>query len=65
MLADRVQRMDLTLPVDRADLLALLHKNAQVLTTDYTEHGVHIQAILPANMRSKYAGYETAETVAV
>ncbi len=62
MLADRVQRMDLTLPVDRADLLALLHKSAQVLTTDYTEDGVHIQAILPANLRSKYASYETPQT---
>lgn len=59
MLADRVQRMDLTLPVDRADLLALLHKNAQVLHAEYTENGVHIQAILPANLRPKYLTYET------
>ncbi len=62
MLADRVQRMDLTLPVDRADLLALLHQKAQVLATEYTEAGVHIQAILPANLRSKYTAFETMET---
>ena len=63
MLADRVQRMDLTLPVDRADLLALLHEKAQVLKTEYTEDGVHIQAILPANLRQKYTSYESPEIV--
>ena len=61
MLADRVERMDLTLPVDRADLLAVLHEKAQVLTTDYTENGVHILAIVPASMRSRYEGYVTSE----
>ncbi len=59
MLADRVQRMDLTLPVDRADLLAVLHQSAQVLATDYTETGVHIQAILPANLRSRFTEFAT------
>jgi len=61
MLADRVQRMDLTLPVDRADLLAQLHQSAQVLSTDYTESGVHIRAILPASLRTKFATFETEQ----
>ena len=61
MLADRVERMDLTLPVDRADLLAVLHEKAQVLTTDYAENGVRILAIVPASMRSRYESYVTSE----
>ena len=46
-LAGRSERVDLLLPLDRSDLLSGLHRVGQVLTTEYTDEGIRVQAVVP------------------
>ena len=62
MLADRTQRSELIIPLDRSDLLAQLHEKGNVLTTSYEDDGIHVQAMVPSAWQAKFAPYlEVAE----
>ncbi len=58
MLADRVQRAELLLPFAHPELLAKLHQNAQVLSTEYTENGIIVHAMLPSRWASQFSLYQ-------
>ena len=55
-LAGRSERVDLLLPLDRSDLLSGLHRQGHVLSTEYTDDGVRVQAVMPLK---SLAGLET------
>ena len=46
-LAGRSERVDLLLPLDRSDLLSGLHRQGQVLSTEYVDEGVRVRAVMP------------------
>ena len=46
-LAGRSERVELLLPLDRADLLSSLHRQGQVLSTEYEDAGVRVHAVVP------------------
>jgi GTP-binding protein HflX len=44
MLTDRVQRVELALPLDRSDLISLLHRTSNVLSLEYLQGSVAVTA---------------------
>lgn len=44
MLADRVSKVEMALPLDRTDLLSLLHRTSNVLSLGYEDTNVHVVA---------------------
>jgi GTPase len=60
MLADRVVRLRVLVPMHRMDLVNLAHQEGKVLSEKYTEHGAHIQVALPKRWESRYAEYLSA-----
>jgi GTPase len=57
MLADRVVRLKVLVPMQRMDLVNLAHQEGKVLSEKYTEHGAHIQVALPKRWESKFTPY--------
>ena len=57
VLADRVRRICYRIPQARADLVGLLHRDAKVLSTDYDGNDILIQAVVPAAIAGKLAGF--------
>ncbi|MEM7600851.1 MAG: GTPase HflX [Verrucomicrobiota bacterium] len=53
MMVDRVARLTLRIPQARQDLVALLHREAKILTTDYEGNDVVLTAIVPHMIRHK------------
>src|SRR6201987_2849006 len=47
MLADRVSKVELALPLDRTDLLSLLHRTSNVLSVGYENAQVNVIASVP------------------
>ena len=57
-------RLDLILPPDRGDLLGILHRQGQVLSTEYTEEGgTRVRAILPAKATTPFAPFRVEEVL--
>ena len=56
-LAGRTERVELLLPLDRGDLLSSLHRQGQVLSTEYTDDAVHVQAVVPLKTLASLAPY--------
>jgi len=54
---DRVVRLDLDLPLDRMDLVALAHQEGKVLAEDYETGRARVQCVVPKRIESRYAGY--------
>lgn len=54
MMVDRVARITLRIPQARQDLVALLHREAKILTTVYEGNDVILTAILPHLLRHKF-----------
>jgi len=54
MMVDRVARMKLRLPQARQDLIALLHREAKVLSTEYEGNDVLITAIVSHVQRHRF-----------
>ena len=61
-LAGGSERLDLMLPADRSDLLSSLHRHGQVLTTEYTDGGVRVLAVVPAKFVAHYAPFRREES---
>jgi GTP-binding protein HflX len=54
MMVDRVSRLALRIPQARQDLIALLHREAKILTTDYEGNEVLLTAIVPHVIRHRF-----------
>ena len=59
-LIGRTERLELLLPPDRGDLLGILHKNGQVLATEYTEEGTRVRAVLPSKAVAPFAPFRVS-----
>jgi GTP-binding protein HflX len=57
MLIDRVVRLDLTIPLDRMDLVALAHQEGKVLVEDYERGQADIQCVVPKRFESRFTPY--------
>ena len=53
MMVDRVTRLTLRIPQARQDLVALLHREAKILTTEYDGNDVILTAIVSRTIRHK------------
>lgn len=62
MMIDRVVRMDLTIPLNRMDLVALAHQEGKVLSEDYEQGVGLVQCVVPKRWESKFAPFLTVAT---
>ena len=61
MLYDRVIRLPLRIPMARADLLALIHREGKIISQDYEENDALVQAIIPRRFLTKFEAFRMAE----
>ncbi|MEM6914996.1 MAG: GTPase HflX [Verrucomicrobiota bacterium] len=61
MMVDRVARLTLRIPQARQDLVALLHREAKVLATDYEGNDVILNAIVPHIIRHRVEEFAANE----
>ena len=54
---DRVVRLDLDLPLDRMDLVALAHQEGKVVTEDYETGRAKIQIVVPKRFENRFAAF--------
>lgn len=59
LLVDRVARLTLRLPQARQDLVALLHREARVVRTDYEGNDILLKAVVPHALRHHFEEFET------
>jgi len=64
MLIDRVVRLDLSIPLNRMELVALAHEHGKVLSEDYERGVADIQIVIPKRFESKFAGFESTHSKA-
>lgn len=57
LLIDRVVRLDLSIPLDRMDLVALIHEEGKVLSENYESGVGEIQCIVPRPLESKFTPF--------
>lgn len=57
MLIDRVVRLDLTVPLNRMDLVAFLHEQGKVLSEDYERGVADIQCVISKRFESKFTPF--------
>jgi GTP-binding protein HflX len=57
MLADRVEKVELALPLNRTDLVSLLHRAANVLSIGYEESYVSVVAAVPPKVYARVKPY--------
>ena len=53
MLVDRIEKVELALPLDRTDLLSLLHRTSNVLSINYNETHVNVVATVVAKIYAR------------
>jgi GTP-binding protein HflX len=63
MVFDRVVRLDLRLPMNRLDLLALAHQEGKVLHEEYDEDVAVVQAVVPKRLVSRFEAFTTGKGV--
>ena len=61
MLYDRVVRLSLRVPMARADLLALIHREGKIISTEYEGNDALVQAILPKRFLLKVEAFQVQE----
>ena len=54
---DRVVRLTLSLPLDRMDLVALVHQEGKMLSEDYETGRAEIQCVIPKRFESRFAAF--------
>lgn len=64
MLYDRVVRLTLRVPMARADVLALIHREGKIISTEYEENDAVVQAILPKRFLLKVEAFLVPEAAA-
>lgn len=57
MLIDRVVRLDLRVPLERMDIVALAHQEGKVLSEDYESGVAEIQCVVPKRFESRFAPF--------
>lgn len=57
MLIDRVVRLELSIPLNRMDLVALAHEQGRVLSEDYERGVADIQIVVPKRYESRFADF--------
>jgi GTPase len=57
MLADRVSKVELALPLDRTDLLSLLHRTSNVLSVGYGNAEVNVIASVPPKVYARIEAF--------
>ena len=57
MLADRVSKVELALPLERTDLLALLHRTSNVLSVGYENSRVNVIASVPPKVYARIEAF--------
>ena len=61
MLYDRVVRLRLRVPMARADLLALIHREGKITSEDYEGNDALVSAVIPKRFASKFEPFITAD----
>lgn len=54
MMVDRVYRLQLRIPQDRQDLVALLYREGKIVSEDYENNDILINAVIPHSLRKRY-----------
>jgi GTP-binding protein HflX len=62
MVFDRVVRLDLRLPMNRLDLLALAHEEGKVLHEEYDEDVAVVQCVVPKRLASRFEKFATGKS---
>jgi GTPase len=57
LLTDRVQRVELALPLDRADLISLLHRTSKVLSVEYQPPIARVVASVSPKVLARVASF--------
>ncbi len=57
LLFDRVVRLDLRLPMNRLDLLALAHEEGKVLSEKFAADAATVECVVPKRLKSRFAPY--------
>lgn len=57
VLADRVRCQHYRIPQERADIVSLLHRDAKVLSTEYDDNDILVQAIVPATIAGRLESF--------
>ena len=60
LMVDRVARLKLRIPQARQDVIALLHREAKILSTDYEGNDVLLTSIVPHALRHRVEKFEPA-----
>jgi GTP-binding protein HflX len=60
MLYDRVVRIPLRIPMARADLLALIHREGKVISQAYEENDALVQAVVPRRLLARFEPFRAA-----
>ena len=58
MLSDRVRRHSFKIPQTRGELVALLHSECKVLSTEYEGNDILIQAIVPKAIAGRLEAFQ-------
>lgn len=58
MMVDRVSRLQLRIPQSRQDLIAMLHRDAKILETNYEGNDVLLTAIVPHTIRHHFEDFQ-------
>lgn len=57
VIADRLEERDLDIPLSRGDVLASLHRNAEVLSIHYGGETAHVTARIPRRLDGEFAWF--------
>jgi GTPase len=57
LLRERMVPVDLLIPYDQGELVALAHSHGFVESEEYTEHGTHLLGRLPVDLAGRYRAY--------
>ena len=57
LLIDRVVRLELSIPLNRMDLVALAHEQGKVLSEDYEQGVAEIQCVVPKRFESRFTEF--------
>jgi len=57
MLSDRVAKVEVALPLDRTDLLSLLHRASRVLRVGYEQGQINVVAMVSPKVHARVQPY--------
>jgi GTP-binding protein HflX len=55
--------LDLLIPYERGDLIAVLHEQGKVVSTTYAENGTRVNALVTAEIQSQFAPFVVASSI--